>query len=91
MEFLRALCASLGVRKLACAFLAGFQDHACPGSIMMNPRRKQACALVRPWAHTISRVRVPTKQIAHQLVADGNCVVARRGGEQPEAKGPSVG
>jgi len=46
---------------------------------------------VRPWAHTISGVEVPTKQIAHQLVAEGNCVVKRRGGEQPEAKEPSVG
>jgi hypothetical protein len=46
---------------------------------------------VRPRAHPISEVKVLTKKIVHQLVADGNCVVKRRGGEQPKAKESSVG
>jgi hypothetical protein len=45
-----------------------------------------ACALVRLWAHLNSRVKVPVKQNAFQLVTEGNCVAARRGGEQPEVK-----
>jgi len=42
-------------------------------------------------AHMNSRVKVPVKQNAFQLVTEGNCVAARRGGEQPEVNGKPVG
>ena len=33
----------------------------------------------------------PLEAIVLRLVAEGNCVAVRRGGEQPEANGQSVG
>jgi hypothetical protein len=46
---------------------------------------------VRLWAHMNSRVKVPAKQNAFQLVSEGNCVVVRRGGEQPEVNEKPAG
>ncbi len=47
--------------------------------------------LVRLRAHGIGRVKVPINVSSLDIVAEGNCVVARRGGEQPEANDWSVG
>ncbi len=55
-----------------------------------NSRRLEAAA-VRLRAHGIGRVKVPINVSSLDIVAEGNCVVARRGGEQPEANDWSVG
>ena len=46
--------------------------------------------LVRPRGRLISRVEVPVG-VSQDSVAEGNCVAARRGGEQPKANWRSVG
>ena len=45
---------------------------------------------VRPQGRFVSRVQVPV-EVRRSFVAEGNCVAARRGGEQPEANRQSVG
>ena len=45
---------------------------------------------MRPQAHTNSWVEVPTGGKSWTSVAEGNCVVERRGGEQPEANNQSI-
>jgi hypothetical protein len=56
-----------------------------------NLARSSERALVRLRAHMNSRVKVPAKQNAFQLVTEGNCVAVRRGGEQPEVNEKPVG
>jgi len=46
---------------------------------------------VRLKAHVIGEVKVLSGKHAHQPVAECNCVVVRRGGEQQEANDSSVG
>jgi hypothetical protein len=46
-------------------------------------------ALVRPQGQLINRVKVPVG-VSHNVVAISNCVIAKWGGEQLEAKGQSV-
>jgi hypothetical protein len=45
---------------------------------------------VRPQGQLNNRVKVPVG-ISHHVVAESNCVIAKWGGEQLEAKGQSVG
>src|SRR5262245_44331603 len=52
----------------------------CNGSKRLNRSRGRA----------ICRVQVPAG-VSHSSVAEGNCVVVRRGGEQPEENCRSVG
>jgi|GEM_PF-3517766 len=42
--------------------------------------------LVRPQGQLINRVKVPVG-VSHNVVAESNCVIAKWGGEQLEAKG----
>ena len=46
--------------------------------------------VVRPRGRRISTVKVRVG-VSHNLVAEGNCVVVRRGEEQPEANSRSAG
>ena len=65
-----------------------------------EPRRKRGCqlltgrlgdpALVRLRVRTNSGVKVPVGQKHWLSVAEGNCVVERRGGGQPEANNQSI-
>jgi hypothetical protein len=52
------------------------------------PRKRES---VRLGAGAIRGVKVPSPGDARSWVAKGNCVAARRGGEQPEANMQSVG
>lgn len=45
---------------------------------------------VRPQGQHINRVKVPVG-VSHNVVAESNCVIAKWGGEQLEAKGQSAG
>ena len=45
---------------------------------------------VRPQGQFINRVKVPVG-VSHNVVAESNCVIAKWGGEQLEAKGQSAG
>jgi hypothetical protein len=51
------------------------------------PRRREP---VRPTGRLISAVEVRA-EVSHSLEVEGNCVAARRGGEQPETNWRSVG
>jgi len=46
--------------------------------------------IVRPQGQLINRVKVPVG-VCHNVVAESNCVIAKWGGEQLEAKRQSVG
>jgi hypothetical protein len=56
-----------------------------------SSRAARGGGLVRLKAHLIGEVKVLSGKYAHQPVAECNCVVVRRGGEQQEANDPSVG
>ena len=53
-------------------------------------RLKNAAGMSAPPSRRALGVKVPSRRCP-LLVAEGNCVVARRGGEQPEANMQSVG
>jgi len=55
---------------------------------MVNPRLSRGT--VRPQGQLINRVKVPVG-VSHNVVAESNCVIAKWGGEQLEAKRQSVG
>jgi hypothetical protein len=47
---------------------------------------KKIFLFVRPQGQLINRVKVPVG-VSHHVVAESNCVIAKWGGEQLEAKG----
>ena len=51
---------------------------------------RRLVGIVRPQGQLINRVKVPVG-VSHNVVAESNCVIAKWGGEQLEAKGQSVG
>jgi len=59
-------------------------------SLQAGTRYRESGLVVRPRRRLISTVQVRVGE-NHSSVAEGNCVVARRGGEQLEAKDWSAG
>ncbi|WP_456238218.1 HU family DNA-binding protein [Methylicorpusculum oleiharenae] len=55
-----------------------------------KPAPNGPVGIVRPRGQLINRVEVPVG-VSHNAVAESNCVIAKWGGEQLEAKRQSVG
>ena len=61
-------------------------DYLIPGGGQALPDCQAEPDLVRPQGQLINRVKVPVG-VSHNVVAESNCVIAKWGGEQLEAKG----
>jgi len=61
--------------------------HGSEGGVS---REAHSYPYVRLWRRFNNTVKVRIG-VCHNSVAEGNCVAARRGGKQPEAKEQSVG
>ena len=92
------VCGSAGCGKtmLAMEFLVrGATQFDEPGVFMMFEENAAELtanvrSLVRPQGQLNNRVKVPVG-VSHNVVAESNCVIAKWGGEQLEAKRQSVG
>ena len=80
--------------RKACIFTThkALRENTCPiaSGDYSTPCDKRSLSFVRPQGQLINRVEVPVG-VSHNVVAESNCVIAKWGGEQLEAKGQSAG